>query len=119
MRADHAGTAMRPDFVITGSKLPDGRVQVIASRALKNQELACDVEWMGADPWSGYIGKPYSEYTLTTRMSKVVLIQGPDYPTVMARLMGKWQEQDEQGRKGLPAQPAIEAGEPAPHEHTT
>lgn len=80
-----------PDFVITGGPGTGGvGVRVVASKKITHNELCAT-----SDYWeTHYEARPRGhDIVLTTHMRDAVILEGPDYPTVMAELFRAWTEE--------------------------
>jgi len=91
------------DFVVAGSPLDGGRVQLIASKHLTYAELTAEYEhqdifWDTLEPVLQL--RTSAVYSLTTRMGRVVIIQADDYLAAFRALAEMWAEG---GWRGSPA----------------
>lgn len=83
----------RPDFVLTGARLPDGRFRMIASREMHYAELNADFGYTDiGDVWDPRPIMTHSAITLTARLGNLLMVDGPDYATCMAEVARHWQE---------------------------
>ena len=84
---------MRPDFILAGVRLPDGRFQLVASRQVNGSELNVDFGYRdigipGLDPQLMFRRK----VTLTAELGDLLMVEGTDYGTCMAEVARRWQE---------------------------
>jgi hypothetical protein len=83
---------MRPQWVIVGIDLPDGRVRIVASDQLTHAALAVNYGWLSRsffDDIGTHVMTRY-EITLTIHMLNFRIVEAQDYATALADLFGAW-----------------------------
>lgn len=90
-------TFAAPDFVITGGPGTDGvGVRVVASKKLTHNELSTTFDHMLIEDeyeWPVEVRPRGHDIVLTTHMQDAIILEGPDYQTVMAELFKSWTEE--------------------------
>jgi hypothetical protein len=96
------GGFMRPDWVMCGAPQPGGvGVRLIASKSLSFAELRYEARYQDIileDPLPHDIGRrilTWQDLSLTVHMmpmrnGDVIILDGPDYPTVIEALFKEW-----------------------------
>lgn len=87
-----ASTTPPPDFLITGMKLPGGRVRVYASREFPGGLT------FGLARLPGSVNPP-DHWHVRTVMGKTLVIDGPDYRWAMDKVFTIWANQDREAAR--------------------
>lgn len=81
----------RPDFVMAGARLPDGRVRLIASDKVSHAELNAEYDWARIDDGMHMTSVPAgSRIALTARVGTFTIVEADDYPTAIAEMALVW-----------------------------
>lgn len=83
----------RPDWVITGSTMPDGSVMLMASTELTKAEIEMRRQEHLFSGWDDFAREFSPRVTLAVEMKECVIVTAPTYQEALQILFGKWRPQ--------------------------